>query len=483
MAVVSGQMLATTALFFALTGCAAISPPLREPQVAGFTAYLSNELASPPEPLMGALNVDDAVRRAVRYNHAVRAKELEAALADAKVRAQAGSMLPSIVAQSDYYKRDRPLTSHSNLSSTFSTSTDLHTISRDIAISWNILDFGLSFVRARQGLDKALQQHEEVNRVKARIAEETRSVFWRAVALERLDRGLSDLDGEVKAALAESRAASRDPQIDPLASINYQRDILNFRRELNGLRTTLAGALDQLKQSIGLPTIEQLRLDSSLTTHATPPTTSSAADIALALRQRPEIRQHMYDMRITEDEVSLTVLQLLPDFTLSKRFASDSNSYLLHANWISWGTKIAGNLMDLARLPADLDVIDMQQRIHRQNALATAATIALQVHVARARTAVHMGAHRDALQFAEVQHQLMRQVRTTVRLGRIARQALAREKIATLLAEVRVVVAFADLHAAFASYATALGRQVEATHSVVANDWDVIDVKRTGSEP
>ena len=442
----------------ALTGCAAISPPLVEPQVAGFAAHIADELAKLPAPLVGALSVDDAVRRAVLYNHSIRLKELEAALALAKVRAQAGSMLPNIVAESDYYRRDRPLMSHSNLAQTFSTSTDLRTISRDVAISWNILDFGLSFVRARQGLDKVLQQHEETKRVTARIVEETRSLYWRAVALERLRHALSRLDREVDAAVALAGAASLDRAIDPMISINYQRDILNSQRELNLLQTSLAGVTDQLKQSIGSPLAERLHLaPSRQRPRLSLPTVASSDDVAVALRQRPEIRQLMYDMRITADEVHVTILQLLPGVTLSKTFASDTNSFLLHPHWISWGSKIAGNLIDLVRLPADLDAIDAQQRVHRQNAIATAATIAMQVHVARARMAIQMRSYRDAERFAEVQRRLLYQVRASVELNKIGRQALAREKLATALAEIRALIAFADLHAAFAAYATARG--------------------------
>ena len=477
MNVISGRRLASAALYLMLTGCSAISPPLSEANVADFSAHLSNELVSIPEPLVGALTVDDAVMRAVRYNHAIRAKELEAALAEARVRAQAGSMLPSMVAESDYYRRDRPHMSHSSLTSAFSTSTDLRTISRDIAISWNILDFGLSFVRARQGLDKALQQHEEANRVRARIVEETRAIFWRAVALERLGPALSRLDREVNAALMEAGAASRDTQIDPMASINYQRDILNSRRELNLLQTSLAGAVDQLKQSIGLPQLENMRLDERPTAQVVLPSTSPADDVVLALRQRPEIRQQMYDMRITDEEVNATILQLLPGFTFTRTFSSDTNSFLLHANWISWGTKIAGNLMNLARLPADLDAIDAQQRVHRQNALATAATIAMQVCVARARMVVHVRAHRDAMQFVEVQHRLLSQVWTSAKLGRVGRQVIVREKLSLLLAEVRAIVAFADLHAAVAAYATAMGHPGDPDRTVIANSSHKIDVE------
>jgi outer membrane protein TolC len=478
MSVVLGQSLATAALCFALTGCSSTSLPISDANVAGFTADLSSEL-SRSEPLVAALTADEAVWRAVHHNHTVRVKELESALTEAKVRAQAGAMLPSIVAESDYYRRDRPSMSHSNLSSIFSTSTDLRTISRDIAVSWNILDFGLSLIRAQQGLDKALQQNEEANRVRSRIVEETRATFWRAVALERLEVTASRLDREVNAALVQSRAASRDPRLDPMASINYQRDILNSRRELNVLQTNLAGAVDQLKQSIGLPNIEKLPLNTDQTAHLMLPTTSSVDDIAVALRHRPEIRQHIYDLRITDAEVSATILQLLPGVTLSKSFASDTNSYLLHGNWVSWGVKIASNLMEFARLPVDLDAIDAQQHVHRQSALATAAAIAMQVHVARARMAVHVRAHRDARHFAEVQKQLLHQVQTSVRLGQVGHQALAREKLATLLAEVRSIVAYADLNAAFAGYATAMGNPEIPNRIVIANSWNRIDVEES----
>ena len=211
---VSSRMLAAVLTTLAVTGCSAIAPPVTGRQVAGFTAYLADELSSTPEALVEALTVEEAVRRAVRYNHTLRAKELEALLADAKNHVQAGGKLPSIVAENDYYRRDRPHMSHSNLSPAYSTSGDLKTISRDIALSWNILDFGLSYVRTRQGLNKAHQQNEEANRVRARIVEETRSIYWRALALAKLGSALRLLDGEVDDFVRLSRAAARDLRIE-----------------------------------------------------------------------------------------------------------------------------------------------------------------------------------------------------------------------------------------------------------------------------
>jgi outer membrane protein TolC len=455
---------------FLLSGCAVVSPPLTGPQVAGFTMRLAEELETTPEPLQGLLTVDEAVVRATKYNYAVRAKEREAALAESRVRVESGSMLPSIVAESDYYRRDRPQLSHSSQSQSYSTSADTRTVSRDIALSWNILDFGLSFVRARQGLDKAHQQQEEARRVTSRIIEETRSIYWRAVALETVLPALPGLDKEVEAAMKVSRAAANNSAIDPMEPINYQRELLNLRRELNELLSSLAGATDRLKQTIGSSSNDRLllekfpKLDRRQHIHD-----SVDDDVSVALMQRAEIRQQIYEMRITADEVTTKILQVLPGITFSKTASSDSNSYLFHGNWVSWGVKIADNLINLVRLPSELNAVEAQQAVNRQNALDVAATIVMQVHVARAGLAVQKRAYRDAQRFANVQKQLLQQVRTAVSVGKVGRQALAREKLAALLANVRATVAFAELEAAKAAYATARG--------------DAVDVPEAKAEP
>jgi outer membrane protein TolC len=475
-----------------LTGCAALSPPVTETEVAGFTARLVDEFAATPEPLVGALTIDDAVARAIRFNHTIRAKELEAALAEAKVRAQSGAMLPSVVAESDYYGRDRPALSRSNQSSGYSTSSDTKSVSRDIALSWNILDFGLSYIRSKQGLDKAHQSQEDARRVTARIVEETRSIFWRAVALKKLTPAMAALDREVDDALRLSRQAEQGLQIDPMGQVTFQREMLNLQRDLNGLDVGLAGATDQLKAAIGLPMAERLQLNSDRKASQLPTVNDSAVDdIRIALNQRPEIRQHIYDLRISADEIDATILQVLPGVTFSRTFASDSNQFLLHGNWVSWGTRIAGNLVNLVRLPNDLDAIDAQMQAHRQNALATAATIVVQLHMARARIAVQKRAYRDAERYAGAQRHILQQVRATVKLGKVGQQALAREKLASLQADVRAILAFADLHAAYAAYATARGddpqpavalslRKIDASRFLISADCDAASGHRNG---
>jgi hypothetical protein len=276
--------------------------------------------------------------------------------------------------------------------------------------------------------------------------------------LHALTPRLATLDGEVEDALRLSRKAASDPTLDPAEFIQFQRETLNLRRELNDIFAQVAGADYRLKELAAVRQSAPLRLDGKrdLTTLRLPSTVASA-DVALALRQRPEIRQHMYDLRITDQEVDAAVLSLLPGATISQTFTSDSNSFLLHGNWLSWSTRIAANLIELARLPAKFEAIDAEKAALRQSAIATASAITMQVHLSRARAGVLLRTYRDAEQFAVNQRRIHRQVQMSVKAGKTAAQALATEGIAALLAEVRAILAFGELHAALAAYETSIG--------------------------
>ena len=452
-----------------LAGCSSFAPPLSEAEVAGFTMRLSDRLAEESPPLAGKLTVEAAVQRALRFNHSIVARALEAEWAQARVRVEAGGMLPDILADVERSRRNKPQLSRSTHSDRYSGSSDLATLSSSIALSWSLLDFGLSYVRARQADDEAGRRWEDVGIVAARVIEDTRLSYWQSVALHTLLPRLARLDVEVGKAMGLSRRALADSLLDPRDSIAFQRDLLNLRREINDLFSLVAGADHRLMALIAAPPGTKLELDHRRsTTGLGLPHRSAQDDVMLALRQRPEIRQHMYDMRITRAEVDAAVLRVLPGLSLGETFNTDSTSFLLSNNWVSWSARLAANLIELVRLPATLDSIEAQQAVDRANALATAATIAMQVHVARARVGVELRAYEDAQEFAQAQKGLLRQTEGAFKAGRIGEQALALDKASALLAEIRAVLAFGDLHAALAAYEVSLGEPATALGAMAA---------------
>ncbi len=445
----------------ALAACAALAPPLDPQEVASFTVELESELAMTDAALAEDMTVDMAVKLAVQRNRSIRAKELEAALAQAKVMVESGAMLPSAMAEANYSHRNRPQLSRSSGSSTYSSSSDDDSRTKDITLGWNILDFGLSYVRSRQALDLARKQEEDSRRAAHEIADETTKAFWRAVAYRTLAPGMSALEAEVRESLRLTEVAAKDKAIDPLDPIGLQRDLLDVQREVVDQLVFLAGAEEELKNLLGAPPGRDLSLDGTvmLDTRSTI-APYATEDVTAALRQRPEIRQHMYDLRIGEAEVYAKILEALPGINLTRSYSSDANPYLFDGNWVSWGASIAGDLVRLARLKDDLEVVESQERFDRQLALAAAATIVMQVHVSRAKVAVNEHAYRLAAQSADVQHRLLRHTQGAVKAGKLGKQRLVREKLETVLADVRVILALADYQSALAGYARTRGDDV-----------------------
>lgn len=378
-----------TALTVLLAGCASHIEPVTEAQVAGFSVEVSTALAATSPPIEGKLDCDRAVARALQFNHSLMAERLAAALARAEHRIEAGAALPDVLAERDEWRRDRLSYSRSSASNNYSTSSDLANVTRSILATWNVLDFGLTLLRTRQAADRARQKDEDVRRVAAEIAETTRGTFWRAVALQALVPRLKTLDRDFDKAIALSRKAASDPLLDPADHINFQRDNLETRREINDIFSSIAGAEHELRSLLAIPLDSELPLDTRWPEATLRlPASHSKDDVARALRQRPEIRQSLLDLHINETEVEATLLRLLPGAELSALFNDDSNSYLLSPHWTTLGLNFAVNLIEFVRLPDRLDGLRAEAATHRQKALATAAAIVMQVHVARARVAV-----------------------------------------------------------------------------------------------
>jgi outer membrane protein TolC len=160
-----------------MPGCASMKPQLTQDDVASYSAELSSAAAFQAEPISAAIDVNDAIARAIKYHADLRVRELEIAVAQADARVQNANLLPSVVAESAYYSHNGSRAGYNALPNSIGVSNGLN-------LSWNILDFGLSCVRAGQAADKALYRVEEFRKSALRVAEETRLAYWRAVTLE-----------------------------------------------------------------------------------------------------------------------------------------------------------------------------------------------------------------------------------------------------------------------------------------------------------
>jgi outer membrane protein TolC len=458
------QMGAVSALALLLAGCAVNPEPLDGATIAGFAASNQEQIGAISEPIGKAVTLEEALARAIKFNLDHRVAQLASALAVEQSVLESADMLPSLVANASYYERDRASASKSRslatdaLSPAWSTSSDRNGALGDLTLSWNVLDFGLSYVRAKQSADKALIAEEQRRKAMHRVIEDTRTAYWRAISAERLVNRMRALESDVQRSLKNTRSLARSGLASPLPALTYERELVAIKRELQAMQRELSMARAQLGALINAPPDTTVRL--AVPSGRKVPAVSSwrSGDmVAFALNNRPELRETLYELRINEQEAVAALLELLPGIQIYAGANADSNSYLKDADWLSWGTRASWNLMKLITLPQRQAVSDVKEALIRERGLALTMAIMTQVHVSRSKFAHLAREFATAGEYLSVQNRVLKQVRGERAAEVGSEQNVIRERMNAIVAEARYDIAYADLQNGYGNLLSALG--------------------------
>ncbi len=449
---------------FLAAGCAITPTAITELELKEQGNTRLERIAEVRTPVHGTLTLKEAIARAVHYNLDHRVEMYETALRTAEVNAATAEMLPSLVAGAASDNRNNPLASSSyNLVTNtqnfgFSTSQDERRRTADLALSWHILDFGLSYVRARQAADKVLIAQENRRRVVQKLVEEVRTAYWRAYAADVTSKRLKSLERRTIAALSSARRQADDRTSSPITAITYRRELIEIRRTLQELQRELASAKIQLAALINERPDAKFKLAAPRSLSGSKLGGRNVAGlISVAMEKRPELREISYRRRINGQELDAALLELLPGIQLFAGANLDTNSYLLHDQWVNWGAKASWNVMRLVQYPARRDVIEAQDAALAQKDLAMTLAVMTQIHVSRARIAVIERELDTAKSYAETQSELLDHIRAEYRADRVSEQTLLREELNEAVAKIRKLLAEANLQSAHAALAAAVG--------------------------
>ena len=198
-----------------LQGCALNPRPLTPGEFQSHARLNWQQITQDYVPVTAPIGLYQAMARALKYNLNYRVKLAETSLSNAETNLAHFSLLPNAVLKSNYTKRNNTLASSSfNLESkernfSESTSQDLEQTTGDLTFSWNILDFGLSYVRAKQAGDNALISAELQRKVAQNLLEEVRGVFWRAISYQQMAGKMKALEKRIKRARKNARSLSK----------------------------------------------------------------------------------------------------------------------------------------------------------------------------------------------------------------------------------------------------------------------------------
>lgn len=447
-----------------ISGCAAQPKIVTDEENKTRIAQDLSVIAQNHDEIRGPISLEEATARALKNNLELQIDLTQKALAQKQLNLKSYDMLPKLVIDLNYNSRSNYSGASSRSLITGrrtlepSTSSDRDVFASMLGVTWNILDFGVSYYRAQQAADNVLIQEEQKRASINRIVQEVRSAYWRAVSYQRLISRMLDLKVEIRELLAQIDQMDMEQLNNPKINFTYKRDLLGIERDIGLLQRNLSVAKSQLAALMNI----RPGTDFSL---VIPERGEFANKLDLeveemeqiALESRPELRELFYKKRANAHETRAAILQMLPGIEMSSRYNYSSNSFLFNGDWLSLGSQLSWNLISIISMPAKLDELDTKEKLLDAERLAMSMAVLAQVHVSLAQFSNINEEYQAVYGFYLMQKNIIEQTRIEAQLGKISRHALIREELNTLLAEARTDSIYSDLENAYAGIYVSLG--------------------------
>jgi len=384
------RLLAAVSTAALLSACAVTPTPYTQDEFADRAKADRTAMFNGQEAMSRPLTLSDAVARVLAYNLDKRSKMMEEALALGQLDLDRYDLLPKVVANAGYSERSSPNATRSRDLYTQTTSTsnpsysaDRFSITSDLGLTWNILDFGVSYFTAHQNADRALIASERRRKTVANLVQEVRFTFWRAAAAQTLKVKVIDIIDTAEKALADSERVEAEKLRNPTESLRVQKTLLESIRQLEAIDQELTTAKAELAALINLPPGSDFRLDVPEAGGMTVPEWGMGIEEMeeAALINNPDLREQDYQSRIAVDDTRKEILKLLPGITFSFSRQYDSNSFLIDNRWNEVGAKVTWNLINLLSGPDRIKHSETAEEVADAKRIALRMAVLAQVHV------------------------------------------------------------------------------------------------------
>jgi hypothetical protein len=416
------------------------------------------------EPVNAPISIYEAMARAIKYNRSHKLKMMESALSMQESNLSSFDLLPKLTASAGYGGRDNERASSSesyktgNESLEASISQDKSTGTGDITFTWSVLDFGLSYVRAKQKADKFLMAKEAERKTIQNIISDVRMAWWQALTAQRLMDKIDPLMKKVSKALENSREIEAKKLDTPLNALNYQKSLLDIMRTLETLRKDLSKAKPKLASLMGVPYGQNFTLKEPENLTDLPELKWDIETMEkIALISRPELMEARYKSRITEKETKAALLKLLPNISLDAGWNWDSNSYLVDNTWYDYGANISWNLFSIFKTPKTLKMIETSKKVAKERKLAMSMAVLMQLHLAKADYVQSMRRFDIEKKIFKVENRIFDQITSANLTKTQGEQVLIRQELNRLLAGVRIGTIYAELENNFGKILVSMG--------------------------
>lgn len=418
------------------------------------------------QPVTGPITLNEAIARAIAYNMDNRLKLMEAAVANRELKLSRWEMLPEIAADAGYWHRNKQHFASStdvdgNESLVQSTSQDKTYSTAGLDLYWNVLDFGINYLSAKQSANGVMIAVERQRKLMHNVVMDVEYAFWMAQAAQRAEALLPNLIEQTRTALDRSRESAERGLRKPEASLAYRRELLEQMQQLVELEGNMHDAKRELASLMGLPpnTHYQVAGNERGDSIGSPFANMDTMELEqYGLRNRPELLEEDYRRRIAADELRKACLELLPGLELHTGYRYNDDNHLLYNDWGESSLRLTWNLLHTVVAGRDM-VGYARDNIQLGDVRRAALTVAVltQIDLAHSHLRRAQLNYQYAHELADIDQQMAMQASARWRASQSSELESIRAKARYLLSSVRRDVSYADWRNANGRLGNAVG--------------------------
>ncbi|MBM7069749.1 TolC family protein [Actibacterium sp. 188UL27-1] len=365
-------------------------------------------------PLTTTLTLDEAVARGLLYNLDHKVQIMEEVLQGARLTVANIDMLPTLAANAGYEDRSSERATQSTTLFSRRTSVepsfseDAEIRDADLTFSWNVLDFGLSYFRAKQQADRALIAVEKRRRVMNNLSLQIETAYLEALTAQRLLPRVERLIRQADQAERRSAQIEREGLQSSVAALEYRRNLVQVVTSLKELKSSLAISKSRLASLMNLPAGTHFRLANHRQDRLPKLNVKLGELQNYGLLYRPEIREAAYQTRIDRESVNQEILNIFPELSIIASANSSSNKLLFDNEWRQAGLRATWNLINLVRGRKSVDAAKQQVKISDARRLALTAAILVQVSIGVTEYDQAVDSYGSALKLSNIEGRILR---------------------------------------------------------------------------
>lgn len=328
----------------------------------------------------------------------------------------------------------------------------------DFTCAWNVIDFGLSWVRTRQEKNRFLLTRQRNLRARQNLVLDVYRAYYRAIvakqAIEQaniLIQGLERRQETLRRQVATQIVSEMQGLVNENRLIDLQIKLYAFDNEYKSAMTELAGLM-------GVPPGCKFELADMQVSDVEVDNVCMNELENMALRYRPELMAQDMQYVIDADEVKASMVELLPNARLFSSFWHDDDFLNYNSDWFKFGTTISWNLLHLPAKWKNKEALSIRQKVAWDTRLSMSMGVLTQVHLS------HINVRESEIQFGlaknlyGVKDRQLKVARVLERSGEMSTDDVMVFEVEALFARVNAVKAYSNLQISLEQLSNSIGR-------------------------